>query len=1095
MATVSVCVPIRVKAKDGKNGTDGVNAVRLDLDNENDTMLYDGHGTLLSGSVTSQASLYDGTVKKTSGVAYSCAAMGCTATISAKGVVTVTAMSADTGSVTVSAVYGGNTYTAVLTLKKLVGVDKYDIALSANSVKVSASGVATPSAITISVYRTAQNGSRTKLASLPVGYSLTVDGVTTLYSGSATLTPSKTATSHTVQLLYLNTVLDSETIPVVKDGADGDDADSHLLSTTGTSHDGTSSATGYVYVDGEEVKTVPNRGLTLSVYDTKTHAIAYYSTYDTYGDAANIDTLVAKLQEYHSGQYVVILTSFDAISTSEALTEELRSFGGGDTPTITRQRNALAFIGQYGLAEDTAYFSLKTTAGEAATVSATVLNGHLVPTGGKGDTGEKGDDGKGGWAWTFTPSVLTFETDKDGTLPSTLTGNAATLTVNVGGVSVTPTITKATGVRCSASYKTNGVTISSITTHTVDGIVVPYSSGYVTVEATATYGGVTQTFGGGLAFTVGVTAQMAQLTVAQDKISAKVTKVENGLDDANGDIDGLTESVGEIKTQAERISLTLKRTAVTGRNLLTGSMMRMVTQSDTSNHVMQAVLTKGKAYTLSAEAKVTAALANEGRNLSVFVFTSDWKQNAAVKFTETEWTVKSVTITPTATATFSVYACVCSNSTGTSSATTTAGAVGAVRWTMLEEGGVNTPWQGRDEDFYPKPDLAVADGWDCGGVETTAPLPDGDTGTCFYQSGALEYFVYTAGVFAVSARNTCTMSFWAKGGGTLLVKLDTGVCVGSMTSDGVVGFASDGQLSITTTSEWKRYAVTFTMAKSLSVNDTSAWIGVASGAAYIYEPRVERGGMATDGTLTNGLYATGIDIENKKMTVTADKFTVRDNSGNKVFYTEGGDTIFTGDIKCEGGTFGGMMRRSKTILKSSNYKKFIKENGISYYIDFTDLTPWIILDSSIPLSGTVEIALPYFYPTTYSTATKSKVMTYYGDDEELATMGYTLSDFLDGIRSLVGNRVMIYNNSGVTLEVSGVQTLESYLDSGEMYPVFDVTGTMTVENGWFLSAECVCLVRNKVEIVTSGGTQTSKAYRYGEAVIWVASCDKAMSFT
>ena len=51
-----------------RKSTQGKNAIRIDLDNENDSMLYDGAGTLVSGVVTSQARLYDGASEVESGI-------------------------------------------------------------------------------------------------------------------------------------------------------------------------------------------------------------------------------------------------------------------------------------------------------------------------------------------------------------------------------------------------------------------------------------------------------------------------------------------------------------------------------------------------------------------------------------------------------------------------------------------------------------------------------------------------------------------------------------------------------------------------------------------------------------------------------------------------------------------------------------------------------------------------------------------------------------------------------------------------------------------------------------------------------------------
>ena len=80
-------------------------------------MLYDGNGTLISGNAVSHASLYDGQtkidnsilswiIKNTSNV---------TATISGN-TITVTAISANSGSVAVATTYNGKEYSVIFSV-------------------------------------------------------------------------------------------------------------------------------------------------------------------------------------------------------------------------------------------------------------------------------------------------------------------------------------------------------------------------------------------------------------------------------------------------------------------------------------------------------------------------------------------------------------------------------------------------------------------------------------------------------------------------------------------------------------------------------------------------------------------------------------------------------------------------------------------------------------------------------------------------------------------------------------------------------------------------------------------------------------------
>ena len=70
--------PVRWAAQDGENGKDGVNAIRLDLDNENDSILTDGSGNVVGTLPSTTARLYDGANQVSGGIEWSCKATGVT---------------------------------------------------------------------------------------------------------------------------------------------------------------------------------------------------------------------------------------------------------------------------------------------------------------------------------------------------------------------------------------------------------------------------------------------------------------------------------------------------------------------------------------------------------------------------------------------------------------------------------------------------------------------------------------------------------------------------------------------------------------------------------------------------------------------------------------------------------------------------------------------------------------------------------------------------------------------------------------------------------------------------------------------------------
>ena len=211
-----------------REGKDGENTISVDLDNENDTMLYDGAGTLISGNCISHATLYDGGTAVTSQLTWRIkSSANVTASISGN-TVTVTGISANAGSVVVAVTYKGHEYVSVMSITKIIGIDKYEIITTPDSITYNGnSGTYSSQSIKVDIYRTKQNGARGKLPStgLPAGFSLKYIGGT----GEKSIAPggsipySDYGTTNVQVFLRdasLN-VIDSENVPVVYDGING----------------------------------------------------------------------------------------------------------------------------------------------------------------------------------------------------------------------------------------------------------------------------------------------------------------------------------------------------------------------------------------------------------------------------------------------------------------------------------------------------------------------------------------------------------------------------------------------------------------------------------------------------------------------------------------------------------------------------------------------------------------------------------------------------------------------------------------------------------------------------------------------------------
>lgn len=218
-------------------GIDGKGTVYIDLDNENDSILYDGQGNRLGDSVKSNIRLYENGSDITSGKTFSIQSKSPSVIASISGnVLTVHGVYANDGSVIVCCVYNSVSYYARFTVKRLVGVDKYEIVCTPSAISLNTdTGTARNTTVTVEVYRTAQNGTRTHLQTLPTGYTVnkkcTDDSSSTTMDyvdGKATFTPyDDLYDRYRVELADANgVVLDYETIPIcrVKDGEKGDSA-------------------------------------------------------------------------------------------------------------------------------------------------------------------------------------------------------------------------------------------------------------------------------------------------------------------------------------------------------------------------------------------------------------------------------------------------------------------------------------------------------------------------------------------------------------------------------------------------------------------------------------------------------------------------------------------------------------------------------------------------------------------------------------------------------------------------------------------------------------------------------------------------------
>lgn len=117
----------------------------------------------------------------------------------------------------------------------------------------------------------------------------------------------------------------------------------------------------------------------------------------------------------------------------------------------------------------------------------------------------------------------------------------------------------------------------------------------------------------------------------------------------------------------------------------------------------------------------------------------------------------------------------------------------------------------------------------------------------------------------------------------------------------------------------------------------------ANSEVWIGGVKLEQGGRMTDytedGVSVDELLATGIDIRNRKITVTADTFEVRNNQGTTTAKVNADGVFETNDIVCNGGTFKNIKSTGMTA-EGGTFTNITAENGTYRNIQVTD-SSWI----------------------------------------------------------------------------------------------------------------------------------------------------------
>lgn len=169
------------------------------------------------------------------------------------------------------------------------------------------------------------------------------------------------------------------------------------------------------------------------------------------------------------------------------------------------------------------------------------------------------------------------------------------------------------------------------------------------------------------------------------------------------------------------------------------------------------------------------------------------------------------------------------------------------------------------------------------------------------------------------------------------------------------------------------------------------------------------------GKLETDLKSTGVDIENGKITATADKFEIRNNSGETTASVNKDGLLMVG-----AGVFSGTIRKKITEITPENIKKYVTDVPSltlgNIQIDFEKTGCFVKFTGNIKAmtKSDVVIVPPFYMPnhtlwSKLSTKTVYEAMAYVGQtiivvndsDTEMTTIGYTSMDF-DNISKYFG---------------------------------------------------------------------------------------------
>ena len=238
------------------------------------------------------------------------------------------------------------------------------------------------------------------------------------------------------------------------------------------------------------------------------------------------------------------------------------------------------------------------------------------------------------------------------------------------------------------------------------------------------------------------------------------------------------------------------------------------------------------------------------------------------------------------------------------------------------------------------------------------------------------------------------------------------------------------------TDEWTLYKWSFTTPASVYAVKVDLVV-LKNGTIHLCRPMImegtEYGGWSLSpydkteaGKLESGLKRAGIDLEDDTITATANKFMVKNNSG-EVTASVNEDGL----LEVGAGLFSGLIRKKKTIITPDKLDGYTEENSINGYIRLN----FVKNGSFVELSGDIGKKTGGNYPTI--------ILPFHNPNASNASLGVTSEE----AATYLGQVFVIRNNTSpaTTINIVGYTSLVGGSNTARPY---------WLESGWMAVLTC-----------------------------------------